>query len=70
MTTPITDADIDAWLVDLRSGCGPAGEPPLAEVFAEVVRRMRAAEQERDLRRLESLILEYGADAVRETARE
>ena len=51
MSRPITDADIDAWLNDLRSGCGPEGDPPLVEVFAAVVERMRRAE-ERSLQRL------------------
>jgi len=37
MTRPITDADVTAWLVDLRSGCGPEGDPPLVEVFERLV---------------------------------
>jgi hypothetical protein len=37
MIRTITDADIDAWLNDLRSGCGPEGDPPLVEVFERLV---------------------------------
>ena len=46
MIRTITDADISAWLVDLRSGCGPEGDPPLVEVFEHVIERMRRAEEQ------------------------
>ncbi len=61
MNRPMTDQELQEWLTDIDCGCQPTGE-----AFRRLARRCVEAEQERDLRRLESLIREYGSTAVRE----
>lgn len=63
----MTDDELAAWLVDCRGRT--SADARLEDAFCRLAERCKRAEKERDLRRLESLIREHGATALREALR-
>ena len=64
----MTDAELAAWVQDCRDRVSP--DRKLEEAFLALAARYRDLEEEVILRRLESLVRESGAMAVREALRE